>query len=67
MNSATLTTHSRVEIACLEYPQYTRPREFLRGTLCRKILLSGNHEAIAAWRKEKSLEKTANRRSDLLN
>ena len=50
----------------LEYPQYTRPREF-QGHEVPEVLLSGNHEAIAAWRKEKSLEKTANRRSDLLN
>ena len=49
----------------LEYPQYTRPREF-QGHTVPEVLLSGNHEAIAAWRKQKSLEKTANRRSDLL-
>ena len=49
----------------LEYPQYTRPREF-EGHEVPEILLSGDHAAIRAWRKQKSLEKTANRRSDLL-
>ncbi|MEM9410655.1 MAG: tRNA (guanosine(37)-N1)-methyltransferase TrmD [Planctomycetota bacterium] len=50
----------------LEYPQYTRPREF-EGLEVPEILLSGNHDAIAQWRKQKSLEKTRNRRSDLLD
>ena len=50
----------------LEFAQYTRPREF-EGHQVPDVLLSGNHEAIERWRKEKSLEKTANRRSDLLD
>jgi len=37
----------------LEYPQYTRPREF-RGMAVPEILLSGDHEAIAEWRREQS-------------
>jgi tRNA (guanine37-N1)-methyltransferase len=37
----------------LEYPQYTRPREF-RGMTVPEILLSGNHPAIAKWRQEQS-------------
>jgi tRNA (guanine37-N1)-methyltransferase len=37
----------------LEYPQYTRPREF-RGMAVPDILLSGNHQAIARWRREQS-------------
>lgn len=49
----------------LEYPQYTRPREF-RGMAVPDVLLSGNHEAIAKWRHEQSLKITAERRSDLL-
>lgn len=49
----------------LEYPQYTRPREY-RGMTVPDILLSGNHEAIAKWRHEQSLKVTAERRSDLL-
>ena len=50
----------------LEYPQYSRPREF-RGHAVPEILLSGNHEAIAAWRREQSLERTKRRRADLLD
>lgn len=49
----------------LEGPQYTRPAEF-RGWKVPEILLSGNHGEIAAWRKKKALEKTRERRPDLL-
>lgn len=49
----------------LEYPQYTRPREF-RGMTVPDVLLSGNHEAIAAWRREQSVRRTRERRQDLL-
>lgn len=49
----------------LEYPQYTRPREF-RGMKVPEILLSGNHGAIAAWREQQSLERTRQRRDDLI-
>ncbi len=49
----------------LEFPQYTRPREF-RGLAVPEVLLNGNHEAIAAWRASESLRRTAERRSDLL-
>lgn len=49
----------------LEFPQYTRPREF-RGYEVPEVLLSGNHEAIAAWRAEKSRMVTQQRRADLL-
>ena len=49
----------------LEFPQYTRPSEF-RGWKIPDILLSGDHARIAAWRKEKSLEKTRRVRPDIL-
>ena len=49
----------------LEYPQYTRPAKF-RGWSIPEILLSGNHAKIAAWRREQSLLRTAERRPDLL-
>lgn len=49
----------------LEYPQYTRPREF-RGHSVPEILLSGNHPEIEAWRKQQSIQRTQQRRSDLL-
>jgi tRNA (guanine37-N1)-methyltransferase len=50
----------------LEFPQYTRPREF-RGYEVPEILLSGNHGEIAAWRKEQGRHRTQQRRSDLLD
>ena len=50
----------------LEYPQYTRPREF-HGTVVPEVLLSGHHEKIRKWRLEKSMEITMERRPDLLN
>ena len=49
----------------LEYPQYTRPSVF-EGMEVPPILLSGNHAAIAKWRREQSLERTARLRPDLL-
>ncbi|MFN8524759.1 MAG: tRNA (guanosine(37)-N1)-methyltransferase TrmD [Chloroflexota bacterium] len=49
----------------LEYPHYTRPPEF-RGWTVPEILLSGNHAAIEAWRRERSQERTRLRRPDLL-
>lgn len=49
----------------LEFPQYTRPREF-RGHCVPEVLLGGNHEAIAAWRSEQSRIRTEERRADLL-
>ncbi|QOV91668.1 tRNA (guanosine(37)-N1)-methyltransferase TrmD [Humisphaera borealis] len=48
----------------LEYPQYTRPREF-RGMSVPEILLSGNHSKIAAWRLEQRKLRTEARRPDL--
>ncbi|OGV42569.1 MAG: tRNA (guanosine(37)-N1)-methyltransferase TrmD [Lentisphaerae bacterium GWF2_57_35] len=50
----------------LEYPQYTRPAEF-RGMKVPDILSSGHHEAIARWRAEQSLQRTRERRPDLLD
>src|SRR5438876_1217125 len=49
----------------LEPPQYTRPEDF-RGTRVPEILLSGDHIAIARWRREQSLRLTLERRPDLL-
>lgn len=48
----------------LEYPQYTRPREF-RGMQVPETLLSGNHEQIRVWRRKESLKRTLQRRPDL--
>jgi len=49
----------------LEYPQYTRPEEFM-GKRVPDVLLSGHHKNIDAWRKEQSLQRTKERRPDLL-
>jgi len=49
----------------LEYPQFTRPREF-RGMEVPDVLLSGDHGKIEQWRHEQSLLRTRELRSDLL-
>ncbi|MDR2939059.1 MAG: tRNA (guanosine(37)-N1)-methyltransferase TrmD [Clostridiales bacterium] len=49
----------------LEYPQYTRPREFM-GKQVPEILLSGNHKEIEGWRKQQSILRTTHKRPDLL-
>jgi tRNA (guanine37-N1)-methyltransferase len=49
----------------LEHPQYTRPREF-RGMSVPEVLINGNHKDIEIWQQQQSLQRTAERRSDLL-
>lgn len=49
----------------LEYPQYTKPREFM-GREVPEILLSGDHAKIDRWRLERAVEITRERRPDLL-
>ena len=49
----------------LEYPHYTRPSEF-RGQAVPAILKSGDHAAIARWRRKEALRRTLERRPDLL-
>ena len=49
----------------LEYPQYTRPADF-RGMKVPEVLLSGDHGAVEEWRQEQAVERTAQRRPDLL-
>ena len=48
----------------LEYPQYTRPAEWM-GKKVPDVLISGNHALIAKWRMEQSLEVTKNNRPDM--
>jgi len=48
----------------LGFPQYTRPVEY-RGQRVPEVLLSGNHGAIAQWRREQQIQKTRARRPDL--
>jgi len=54
------------EDGLLDYPHYTRPREF-RGLSVPDVLLSGHHERIEKWRRERRLIATAERRPDLLD
>jgi tRNA (guanine37-N1)-methyltransferase len=49
----------------LEFPQYTRPREY-RGLAVPEVLVSGNHPEIAEWRHQQKLQRTRERRADLL-
>ncbi|MBN3891892.1 MULTISPECIES: tRNA (guanosine(37)-N1)-methyltransferase TrmD [unclassified Nostoc] len=58
-------TAESFEEGLLDYPQYTRPANF-RGLKVPDVLLSGNHAAIAKWRYEQQIQKTRDRRPDLL-
>jgi tRNA (guanine37-N1)-methyltransferase len=64
-NPASLVEESH-EDGLLEYPSYTKPSVW-RDREVPSILLSGNHGAIAAWRREQQLERTRARRPDLLS
>lgn len=50
----------------LEYPHYTKPREYL-GMKVPDVLLNGNHKEIEEYRKQESIKRTQKRRPDLLN
>jgi tRNA (guanine37-N1)-methyltransferase len=50
----------------LEYPQYTRPREFM-GRKVPAVLLSGDHQKVARWRRKRAIEQTFRKRRDLLD
>ena len=63
-NALSLDEESHTE-GLLEYPSYTKPANW-RGFEVPEILLSGNHAAIAKWRKEQSLKRTLETRPDLL-
>lgn len=64
VNEASLTDESFAG-SWLDYPAYTRPAAF-RGIEVPPVLLSGDHAAIAKWRREESRRRTARRRADLL-
>ena len=49
----------------LEYPQYTKPRDF-KGMKVPEVLLSGNHQKINSWREEQALNRTQQKRPDLI-
>jgi tRNA-(guanine-N1)-methyltransferase len=50
----------------LDCPHYSRPERLAGGAAVPEVLLSGNHAAIDAWRRQQSLALTADRRPDLL-
>jgi tRNA (guanine37-N1)-methyltransferase len=58
-------THESFENGLLEYPQYTKPREW-KGRMIPEVLLSGDHKKIAEWRKQEAERLTADRRPDLI-
>jgi len=58
-------SHSDLNKGLLEGPSYTRPPDW-RGLTVPDVLMSGNHAKIAQWRREQSLERTRQRRPDLL-
>src|SRR5579864_7783168 len=60
-DAESVTEESHSTPGRLEYPQYTRPRVF-RGMEVPEILLSGNHPAIANWRREQSEQRSLKRR-----
>jgi tRNA (guanine37-N1)-methyltransferase len=63
--SAIDESHSPHAGGLLEYPHYTRPADF-RGLRVPEILSGGNHEQIAVWRRQQAIERTRERRPDLL-
>lgn len=65
LGCAESTLQESFSAGMLEFPQYTRPEVF-QGLEVPEILLSGNHELIAEWRRVQSLERTQTRRPDLL-
>lgn len=64
LGNAESARHESLYSGLLEYPQYTRPREY-EGLTVPEVLLSGDHARIALWRYEQSLIETRNRRPDL--
>ena len=65
LGSEQSTDEESFSAGTLEYPQYTRPQEFM-GLRVPEVLLSGNHAEIREWRRKESLRITAERRPDLL-
>jgi tRNA (guanine37-N1)-methyltransferase len=64
LGSPSSTEEESFEAGLLEYPQYTRPREF-EGLEIPAVLLSGDHRKIADWRRKEAEKTTRTRRPDL--
>lgn len=65
VGTAESLAHESFETGLLEYPLYTRPREW-EGRVIPDVLLSGDHKKIAAWQEAEARRITAERRPDLL-
>ena len=65
LNEESVEEESFSDGCLLEYPQYTRPEEFM-GRRVPEVLLSGHHANIEKWRREQSIEITRRKRPDLL-
>ena len=65
LGNAESTVDESFSESLLEYPQYTRPQEFL-GMQVPEVLTSGNHQNVDKWRREQSLAITKKNRPDLL-
>ena len=65
LGAAESLAEESISSGVLEYPQYTRPASY-RGWDVPSVLLSGDHEAIARWRREMAVGRTFQRRPDLL-
>lgn len=65
LGAAESLAHESFENGLLEYPQYTRPREW-EGHQIPEVLLSGDHKAVEDWRRAEALRITAERRPELL-
>jgi tRNA (guanine37-N1)-methyltransferase len=59
------TAEESFQEGLLEYPHYTRPRDF-EGHAVPPVLLEGDHQRIALWRRQQALARTVKRRPDLL-
>ncbi len=59
------TDDESFQTGLLEYPHYTRPRDF-EGLTAPEVLLCGDHARIARWRRQEALRRTAALRPDLL-
>ena len=66
LNNETSALTDSFQDNLLSPPVYTRPEEF-RGWKVPDILLSGNHAKIEVWREEQSLQRTKERRPDMLD
>jgi tRNA (guanine37-N1)-methyltransferase len=66
LNDAESATQDSFSAGLLDWPHYTRPEEWNEARV-PDVLLSGNHAAIARWRRQQALGRTHDRRPDLLD